>query len=412
MVEAVLSRSRSASPAVVATWVAALSVSGYPVVGLLSAALGIGDDSLSILFRLLVVFLCALTLPGMLERLAPSGWLYALLLVMTLYAVRLVYDYYILGIDDSMTHLTFFLATGVAPMLAIAHGPPIRERPLALALLVLGALFAVLALLVQLGLLSGGRPVISVDIEGRFQVERLNPISIGQAAVVLITAVFTFLKLQKLRPRNLIIGLLLIAASFYLLAASGSRSPFLGFVLVILVLVVREKAPTNYIALLAGAAIASVTVEWTTLFERFGAAADRSDQSSEERIRLAMFVLERPAEWLVAGAFHIDPSAGTGEYVHNLTLDVMLSLGLLVAILFHCILFKTLVCAWKESRSSAAILLLLLLQSLLHATFSGAMYSNTALWILMAAVLRRAQYLEEEARARPRYAQGAECGET
>ena len=150
----------------------------------------------------------------MLERLAPSGWLYALLLVMTLYAVRLVYDYYILGIDDSMTHLTFFLATGVAPMLAIAHGPPIRERPLALALLVLGALFAVLALLVQLGLLSGGRPVISVDIEGRFQVERLNPISIGQAAVVLITAVFTFLKLQKLRPRNLIIGLLLLAAAF------------------------------------------------------------------------------------------------------------------------------------------------------------------------------------------------------
>ena len=156
-------------------WTAALAVSGYPAVGLLSTYFGIEDSSLSIQFRVFVFVLAIATFwrgraRGPLRAL--DGWLGAFWLV---YAIRLLWDTYIEEVPDAEEALLFFTVAVVAPVVALAMAANSwNDRNVAMCFMAVGTFVCVGAIwLSQSGLVD----MTYYERTARLGFDKINPIS-------------------------------------------------------------------------------------------------------------------------------------------------------------------------------------------------------------------------------------------
>jgi O-antigen ligase len=252
---------------------------------------------------------------------------------------------------------------------------------------------------------------------GRETLFDLNPILLGRSSAAgLIVAVYLALvsRTRWLRLSALAV-IPLLAVS---LLAAGSRGPVLGLafgLLALLPLVLRERASRRrFLPLVLGVIAAFLLVQELVpgqSVERAGSIilASGSTISSNGRTELWSTAYER---------FKDDPLLGVGPggfaavapafYPHNLFLEVGVELGLVGIVLLVAILAfgaNDLVRAWRTGtgadRQDAALVLALLVAAFLNSLFSGALQTNSPLWLAIGLGLGLALRASEPLR-RPR----------
>jgi O-antigen ligase len=252
---------------------------------------------------------------------------------------------------------------------------------------------------------------------GRETLFDLNPILLGRSSAVgLIVAVYLALvsRTRWLRLSALAV-IPLLAVS---LLAAGSRGPVLGLafgLLALLPFVLRERATRRrLLPLVLGVIVALFLVQELVpgqSVERAGSIilASGSTISSNGRTELWSTAYEH---------FKEDPLLGVGPggfaalapalYPHNLFLEVGVELGLVGIVLLVAILAfgaSDLARAWRTGtdadRQDAALVFALLIAAFLNSLFSGALQTNSPLWLAIGLGLGLALRVSEPLR-RPR----------
>jgi hypothetical protein len=101
-------------------WAVALSVIGYPIAGLIASYLGIGDDTISIIYRVFIASLSGFVFVKNTMKFGLGTIDNMLILFMFIYIIRLTWDYNVgetIGIDRIFL---FYVVAVITPVLLIS----------------------------------------------------------------------------------------------------------------------------------------------------------------------------------------------------------------------------------------------------------------------------------------------------
>ena len=218
------------------------------------------------MFRLSVAALAivALVLNRDRIRLYHSRFFIAISVFWIAYISRFLHDAYITQKLSELYDPATVLATGLTfvfiPMLASLVGLNDKNRKAAYAIVVVGTVFAAVLML------ADARELISALAERnqvRFQLEKLNPISVGYVGGILfIISALNLLKyLQKFRIAPLLFCMLGGATGLFIMLVSGSRGPVVAAVVALAIYwLVPLRAPKFILGFLLVAGVAVVLV--------------------------------------------------------------------------------------------------------------------------------------------------------
>lgn len=372
-------------------WAFALSITGYPLIGVISAVTH--NDDLSDVFRagvLALAAVCFFFLGRMRDFRFGSIWLLGF---GCLYLTKLWLDveYGIEGADDAMLYA---LITAFGPAILISTSTSKWfEANTALAILVISAL----AVAGIIWLDYTGADVMTRDYSDRIQLEKLNPISIGHTAVTALIASYVLLLHVRSIAARIAISVV-AAASLYTVYLAGARGPVMSLLAcLVLFQVLKPKAMTAVWAMLlaAGCILFLSLTDITPLLEKFNLATldgNRSALARFESITLSWDLFtENP--WLGYGT-----QLPVFRYPHNLFMEVLQATGV-VGMAIFCVVLVQMYSAMRFLADRRLPLLpLLTTQFFVGAQFSGSIYGNGSFWIAAAVMIYRATAIKYEIR--------------
>ncbi|CCV10203.1 O-antigen ligase family protein [Mesorhizobium sp. STM 4661] len=364
-------------------WTFALSITGYPLIGIASAFSD--NESLSPAFRAAVLALSVLCFIFVDRKRDFRFGSVALLGFAGLYLAKLWIDleYGIDGADDAML---FVLITAVAPAILLAAATPKwSEINVALAIFTISAL-AVAAIL---WLDYTGADVLTRDPSDRIQLEKLNAISIGHTAVTALIA--SYVLLRSTRRTSARVGIVLVViASLYTVYFAGARGPVMSLAAcLVLFPVLKPKAMTAIwcMVLAAASILALALTDITPLLEKFNLATMDGNRSALERLDSISM------SWSL---FAENPWFGYGTqlpfwlYPHNLFMEVLQAVGIVGMAVFCVVLVQMYSAVKLFADLRLSLLPLLTTQFFVGAQFSGSIYGSGSLWIITTVLLFRA----------------------
>lgn len=393
------------------TLVASLSIGGYPLVASLSAAAGLATAGFSIAMRALVLASALLVITMYLIRgvkLPRFGSV--LLITLGIFGVRLanvtLLDPGSLGNTPSF-YWTWFLGVTAIPLVAIMLDPAIKFNHV---FMVLTACLAISALM---GLVHGTTGVdIGTEIveTGRAALEGLNPISLGNiGASLVLLSTWRLSNGARLSTAGRAGYLICVVGGLYISIVASSRSPFVSLIVVLAIyfftLPVRTKLVNALvgITLIVGFAIIVVQGDGflmgTNLLSRFQSVEAGSDPSALIRLELYRESLELIAKHPWLGLTFEVPSYRF--YPHNFFIEYFMAVGLLFGMASVAAIIIVIKVGYRllESRDPAAWIYLIFLQNLVVAMFSGAVYSNSALWVSAGLTLSAGHLCKQRSKA-------------
>ena len=364
-------------------WVFGLTLAGYPIAGLLSAAVGVSSVITSIPFRFAVLAASAFLLVDAAASRARFRPDFGLLLFWGLYLLRLAYDVVVPGLDGASRALLFFLTTSLVPAVAlIAAARYYREPQTAALLFLLSALASAMAL-VMLVFGIGAAALIDTATDRLFY-ESINPISLGHAGTTAFIAGIVCWKHARSNTRILLaVGM---AAGAVTLAISGSRGPAVALVAA---LAFAAAARGKIVWLLIPAAALGAVIPGlvaggdVNVLNRFSGISD--DESALYRLIIMNDAI---------GQFVANPVFGSAyaelnslQYPHNILVEAAMAMGVVGLALLLVILVRVLTRAWHHARAGKLLLPMIFVQYLVGAQLSGSIWGWSALWVTCALLL-------------------------
>lgn len=371
--------------ALVGLWLFACALLGYPLFGLMAALANTGSGLFSIPFRLGVVALALMlvTIRPQSRRSLSLGeillWAFALI-----YTLRLTSD----SIDQmagAQEAAAFFVVGTLVPCAALTFSRldlARYEYPLARILACFGGFTCMVA--IGMHFLQLGEAQSLTAITGRLSYTAINPISLGHVATTTLLAAVCITRHRS----NMVVWLAVVlcsAAALICLALTASRGPMLALAACTVVYIVA----TRHWKLVAGGIV-------MILFIALGAVGDlgsidyrltgwEHDESIRARFALQFAALADFYQKPILGSSFLDLT--TFSYPHNLFIESAMAMGvvgLLTALLLVCMALRR---SLQVLNQGAMLIVLLLVQYLVAAQFSGALYGSAALWLSLLAVM-------------------------
>jgi O-antigen ligase len=367
-------------------WTAALAISGYPVAALISTFAGVSDDSISVIFRLLVFGLAAVAFWRNASRVplvALDGWLTLFWLI---YAGRLLWDWTEPSVVGADIAIQIFIASVMIPTLAVGvSARNWNDRNSAWCFLAVGTLVCAGGL--WLNASGSAADAALYETTGRLSFDKVNPISLGHVAC---TTMLATLVLGTDSRWKFFRGLIVVACAgvaLWMLYLAASRGPVVSLVCCLAAYVVARGAWAHTLAIAVVIYIAVGTLEVvdvSSLLETLRLTEVGTDASSLERheeINQALAEFEKHP-WL--GSSYALPS---GDYPHNIFVEAAMALGVPGLALLAIISLRSLSASLWALNAGYRFAALLLVQFLVAGQFSGTLYGWPGLWIGIAVLM-------------------------
>lgn len=295
----------------------ALTLTGYPMAGALSAFLGVESTVTSYPYRALSSILLLV-----LAVLAFVKMNFTLDIVITLflfsYVIRLFYDSTYTSIPDATNSGIFYLVVVVLPFLAISLGRMYYDERRSLVAMVMVCL-PTMVMLVGLGSQAS-----NIEVTGRLGFDSLNPVSIGYLGLyAVVSSALLWPRLRQFYRFAFLAPAILLGA--YLMVQASARGPIVGLVLCLVAVAMRRGSVLIVVSTIF-VAVALVFGDYLadlSLIQRI--AATGSDASSTERFDRAVIALELMFEYPYFGYGYIDPFYYS--FPHNLLIESGMALG-------------------------------------------------------------------------------------
>ena len=389
-------------------WFLPLVIFGYPLSVSLALFFDVQSGAVALAYRTLVLVYALLLIGRSFfvgHGLARTYAWFGIVFFWVLYLLRLTNDA-LLAPDsfDRPASEYAFLAVGAALVPSLACLTSFSETQAAKAprnsiLIGLGAV-----LLLMYTLRAFHLDTLTTAERTRFGVLNLNPIYVGHLGASLALSALVLLK-ERVRDTRFARSsvLLLVAGSgLLLLGISASRGPLIALLVCLLVLATTSPGLTPLRrmrrAALVGAFAGLALLLLSLAEERFGyVAASRvaallsgaDDPTSQFRLNAYSGAWTQFLESPWFGSSLEEKS--TGQYPHNVVLESFMATGIFGGAVFVILLvgatFRAL-CLLRREHSGpyAPWVAILFVQYLIGANLSGAIWSNSAMWCLLAAV--------------------------
>lgn len=380
----------------------ACTIAGYPLISAIPQLAGIDSRAVSVPYRAIVLALALLVFylsvaTGRLYR--GAAWL-PVICFWTLYVIRIAVDSVFFPIDlriTGATYIIFAFGTCFIPMAALfALHDDDTMRLAAKYAFYFCAAATLSAIYVNYRQLSLGTS--DAYSSGRVSTETLNAVSLGHLGISLALLSLYFFRDQRLLGRIALAALTVIG--LFTAAVSGSRGPILAFALSILfVLAVwaRRQPPHRVLLGVIGALVAAyILILGAYVIEdafgfrivtRFATILNiTADQSGRVHFdQLASAVEQFIQHPIFGSALHETRSR---DYPHNVVVESFMTTGVVGGFMFCAFLIWATVAAARLSRDRAAAwIALLVVQQIVAALTSGALYLSAGMWVLGAAAI-------------------------
>lgn len=359
---------------------------GYPLVAALFALLGFDSDTPSIVYRALicavsgvVFFVCARS--GLSDVPKPL-WLF-----MIIYLIRLIYDWKYAGIVAADTSLLFYVVTVILPVSAlhVSATRAIDNTGFAKAMVSAGFIFLI-AILAARAAGLGANPWESQGIEAdRFMLERLNPISIGNAAATIMLSCLYLLVEARPSPRLRGFAGICLALSAYVLLLGNSRGPIAGLLVAITWFISRKLRRAVYIMPIAVVLISVATLNADLADKVLGrfTVDYLSDGSINERLVSQTAAIDAFFAQPLTGAYYLDPTLGVGFYPHNIVIESGMAVGIIGVSLLIYILLRAISSMIGSFGNRYSLYTMLGIQYIILSLTSGTLFAVDAFYFLI-----------------------------
>jgi len=362
----------------------ALALTGYPLAGVVTSALGREGPTISYAYRILVLLLGAGLSGQAVLRGRPRLPPVLVLIFFSLYFVRLYYDGFIDPLPGADFAFTFYVSVVLTPCLAVAVASDgYDETKFALSTFWVGSVACVSIALLD----AAGWGVSRLEDTGRLSFDALNPITVGFTGLFTLIAIIA---LWRQRPRMIPVFLIGGAFAIYSIIEAASRGPAAAGAFAVAVLALARRNFLLFALLLAvGAYLAyfadDSSLKLLTRFEGVG-----TDASSAERLFFMENSIREALDHPLFG--HAYAETVTFNPPHNLIVESGLAIGLLGVAMMAVIYFQTVRRAWLLAKAEHEFLAGLLCCAFVNANLSASLWSSVDFWlpvILSAGVARR-----------------------
>lgn len=357
---------------------------GYPIFAGITTSLGVESNSLSILYRLIVLLAASvLLLTSLLDHRLQVN--YQLLIganFLFYYTLRMLSEW-LLNSNDSKLDWTdfwsFLILVCLVPALPFAWK---RNLPNAYYTPICIIIFGIIGLTLNFGIgfLSAGDQLLS----GRLESERLNPIAYGHLGVS--TALMS-LWVILIRREISILAISGVVVGVIGVVASGSRGPVLSLVVCFTLIVFQLKfRSVIFIAMfsvifMAGSLLFSTTIDFDDIYilNRIGTSMFEDDS----RIGILRASYHAFIENFFFGAGYPFDS-----YPHNIIIEAFMSSGVMGGILMIATLTSGAIASFYLLKNEIFSWIgLLFIQYLLFSLVSNSIYYSNILWLLWVCVV-------------------------
>ena len=379
------------------TWILALSLMGYPLLGTLVALTPYPSFVAAIPVRLSVVLLSLSLLVHLRPR---DGFFFSfrsirltplrctLLLFWLVYLCRLMWDWQVQGMPEAGTALLFFSVVSLIPSLALLGIAPWLWDANAFARLAFfaGAATSAIAVGATLLGLAGERSLI--EQTERLAFDTVNPITYGYVAATTILAGLIGWSEDGRRRPLWTLGFVVLgcAAALASLQMSASKGPVAALAISLLVLGVSQRRFRWVLAASIPLAIAFVMVPMDGMLGQRFSDIDE-DLSTINRLMLLADAAQQFVDNPFFGHAFIESESQT--YPHNPLLEAGMATGVLGFTLYLMVFLASSVrlFLWIAGRAPGPFLALLALQYLIGENISGSLYASGSLWIIIAMII-------------------------
>jgi O-antigen ligase len=362
---------------------------GYPAVGVFVTFAGLGEASqtLTVPYRVGVLCLAMIVIGAAVTR-GLLGRIDGLLVLFWLiYAIRLFYDWQFADIPGADDSLLFFLMVVVVPSIAgILVGTELFADALFAKSVMIVGMFVLVACVAGYAFGYGFNPWADLGEETkRLGFEALNPISVGNAAAIVIICAFFLLMETRLSIVYKSAAWVAMGLGGYLIAVANSRGPIIacGLALVWFLLArIKRAAYVLPLFLALPFFISADNALIANLLERFTLNYEE-DGSSMSRLLSQQAAIEAFLEHPLFGAFYVDPTLGQGFHPHNIVIETAMALGIFGLLLMLAMLIRAATKVLIFFNAAHPLLVMLLIQQFVLANTSGALYACDAFFMLL-----------------------------
>lgn len=377
------------------TWLVALSLMGYPLLGTLVALTSFSSLVASVPVHLAVVFLSLsllisvrLNLP-LLAAIRSIRWTpirAALLLFWFVYVCRLIWDWQVSQMPEAGPALLFLSVVGLPPALGLLGVAPRYWDSNAFAKITFFAgatTCAVAVAATRLGF-AGDRSLM--DETGRLAFDTVNSITYGHVAVTTLLA--GFVGWSEGAPRRPIVLMVVVVGAVAALASlllAASKGPIVALAVCILVLGVFNARFRWLLFVMLPVAAALFFLEYdSNLGQRF--TGIEKDLSTINRWELLTNAITQFEDHPILGNAFVETEMQT--YPHNPLVEAAMATGVFGLCLYGFILcnsaFRLLELFLRKGRTLFA---LVALQYMVGEHLSGSLYASSDLWLSIAIII-------------------------
>jgi O-antigen ligase len=375
--------------------VVALTIFGYPIIALVTDLLNLQSQIFSMLVRFFVLVLSMVLLleRNTLRNLRQMDRM--LLLFFAVYLMRLLWDWQVQSIVAADLAIIFFLFTVVLPTMAAAtRAHLINERTLRQTMLIFGLVFVGLIFIMLLYGRTYNPWADQHYSPGRLFFEALNPITIGQAAGVLVIAGMLGILENGARFRWRVLSAFGVVLGLVSAILANSRGPILSLVVALLYISWSRPRLAVFVGVVGGSYSFFQGMQGDLIqntFERFYEAVQLTDKATEARIVLMKSGWEDFLGSPIFGAHYIDPDFGVGSYPHNLFIEAGMALGILGLGIFVALNVRFLAVYVSRIRFPFGLIHALGLFFFIGILFSGALWGASGYFMFLALCLALAK---------------------
>ena len=376
------------------------SIIGFPFVASTLNMLGLPSTGIVIVARTIVLAMSVVMIgAGLALRWSTYNAAFVLFLAFfAAYMMRITYDTvnpsHLLGRPAYM-YWTFGVGVCFVPALALAlfarHLDVIRVyRPLILMIVVV----------LLLAIWGGSTRMVGSQGDefdtGRLALGSLNPISLGHVGGSLVILVYWRVRMLGEGFARMCLSLGLGLLGLYVLFAAGSRGPLVALILAVMFFeVVKGGRAAIFLTVAAAPFLAGLTFDlaWiepvlgTSMFSRLDTALDGTDASSAGRLAQISSAWEMFLNSPLWGAALEDPTFAI--YPHNIIVEAFMATGIFGGTMLIALLGMTIWLAFRLARSNPFLSVYgaLFVQYAVAAQFSGAIYTSSTTWAMLACIV-------------------------
>jgi O-Antigen ligase len=370
---------------------------GYPLVAVVTSALGLENTNYSIAMRafnvLLSIYLIVRSLSG--KTANENRWLIALILIIwTCYFIRLTFDTLIAGkflVREPVDYWIWGVGTCFLPMTASMMQNTRRIDWLRMFFWVFG-FFTLTSLLLSIY----ASQIVNSDLygtynSGRTELKSLNPISLGHVgASTLLLSVFFLANSPLGMKLKILISISPLGLGFYILLASNSRGPLFAAItgLLFFMLAVKGKKKSLVFAVFLASAALLVPVSFyleseynITTYSRIFGQNFFEEGNVLDRQEMYLGALSDFVASPILGS-GLEPSSGRG-FPHNIIIETLMSMGLFLGFAIIVLIVELLRRSTSFYRSDFRLgwLCMLMVQFVVGSQFSGSFYEASSFWV-------------------------------